>query len=395
MLNRRILGLARAPMVVFAAMGILWGTFAADLPDLKTMLGISDSRLGLLLFMTPIAAMATMLAAPMISARLGRMALPLSALTMAAAFVLPGQVAHWGLFALAMLACGAGTGATDVLMNARAAAIEAQHRQPLMTLCHAAYSFGYATGALGTGALRSAGLPPPDVMPMMALLAASLIVLSFERDGRIEGLTRPYDEKPMPMGLLPLIGGGIVLIAFMTENAAESWSALHIERNLNGSPTLGAAGPAILALTMGFSRLLFQGMSGRIQPVTAMLGGATVSALGALIVAAAISPVMAYLGFITMGIGSSVLAPMAFSQVGALSPPQQRTRAIARTTLLGYFGYFIGPPTVGAIAGTLGLPAAFVFAAAMLCLVWLLAPKLKAPTLASPTFRSSDLGSRR
>jgi predicted MFS family arabinose efflux permease len=293
-----------------------------------------------------------------------------------------------------MLACGAGTGATDVLMNARAAALEAQHRQPLMTLCHAAYSFGYATGALGTGALRSAGLPPSTVMPLMALLAAALILLSFERDGRIEGLTRPPHEKTFGLGPLPLIGGGIVLIAFLTENAAESWSALHIERSLNGSPALGAAGPAILALTMGFSRLIFQGMTDRIKPVPAMLGGATVSALGALIVAAATSPAMAYLGFITMGIGSSVLAPMAFSQIGALSPPEMRTRVIARATLLGYFGYFIGPPMVGFIAGSFGLPAAFIFAAAMLSVVWLLAPKLRAPTLTSAKLKTPDLKSR-
>ena len=96
MINRPILSVSRAPLVVFAAMGVLWGTFAADLPDLKTMLGLSGSRLGLLLFMTPIAAMVAMLAAPVIGARLGRRALPLCALTMAAAFAVPGLVAHWG-----------------------------------------------------------------------------------------------------------------------------------------------------------------------------------------------------------------------------------------------------------------------------------------------------------
>lgn len=30
--------------------------------------------------------------------------------------------------------------------------------------------------------------------------------------------------------MLPLIGGAMVLIAFLTENAAENWSALHIEK---------------------------------------------------------------------------------------------------------------------------------------------------------------------
>ena len=38
-------------------------------------------------------------------------------------------------------------------------------------------------------------------------------------------------------------------------------------------------------------------------------------------------------------------------------------RAVARATLLGYFGYFVGPPTLGFIAGAFGLRFAFVFAA--------------------------------
>jgi hypothetical protein len=44
--------------------------------------------------------------------------------------------------------------------------------------------------------------------------------------------------------------------------------------------------------------------------------------------------------------------------------------------MLGYAGYFVGPPLVGLIAGGLGLRAAFVFTAALLGFVWLLAPIL-------------------
>ena len=79
------------------------------------------------------------------------------------------------------------------------------------------------------------------------------------------------------------------------------------------------------------------------------------AAVGAMIAAQATSPMMAYAGFIIMGIGSSVIAPTAFSLVGRLAPPEDRARAVARATLLGYFGYFFGPPTLGFIAGAFGL----------------------------------------
>jgi MFS family permease len=360
---------ARSGIAAFAAMGVVWGTFAAVLPDLKTMLGVDETRLGLLMFMTPIAAVCAMLAAPRIGAALGPVALPVAACLMAGAFALPGHAAVVWMFPLAMMCFGAATGLTDVLMNARVAALENARGLHLMNLTHAAYSFGYAGGALGTGMLRSWGWPPHWVMGVMAGIAFLCALATLERDGRIDGLVAPKDKAGAGLGWVPVIGGGMVLIAFMTENAAENWSALHIEKTLGGSPAEGAAGPAALALTMGFARLAGQGIVARVNPHRLMRGGAVVAALGALIAAGAASPGAAYAGFIIMGIGASVIAPTAFSLVGRHAAPEARARAVARATLLGYFGYFFGPPLLGFLAGSFGLRAAFVFAAGLLCVI--------------------------
>lgn len=371
---RDTLAVARAPLAAFAAMGILWGSFAASLPDLKSMLQVNEAELGSLLLFTPIAGVLAMLVAPAVGARLGRIALPVVAVLMACAFALPGYVADPLLFPLAMLACGAGTGVTDVLMNARVAQIENRRGLHLMSLSHAAYSFGYTFGALATGAMRGAGWGPDMVLSVMALAALGLAVLTFERDGAIEGLRKPKDRSAQWLGITPILGGGIVLIAFMTENAAEAWSALHIEQTLGGSPSEGALGPAALALTMGIARLASHSVAQRIPPARLMCGGAVVASIGALVAAGAMSPAMAYLGFIVMGLGASILAPTAFSLVGRLARPEARARAVARATLLGYFGYFFGPPMLGLIAGAFGLRMAFVFASCMLVVVLVLAP---------------------
>ena len=374
MFSPKTLVAARPALAAFAAMGVLWGTFAAVLPDLKAMLGIDETELGLLIFCTPIAAISAMLAAPAFGVVTGRIALPFAVALMAVAFALPGQAHVVWLFPLAMACAGAATGLTDVLMNARVAAIETQRGLHLMNLCHAAYSFGYAGGAVLTGVLRGAGWEPGWVMGTMAAIALLCAALCIETDGRIEGLRKPKDGSALPLGLVPVIGGGIVLIAFMTENASENWSALHIEKTLGGSPEEGALGPATLALTMGFARLGGQWLAGRVDAFTILRVGAVIASIGALIVATAVMPVWAYVGFIITGIGASVLAPTAFSLVGQLSAPEARARAIARATLLGYFGYFFGPPLLGIIAGSFGLRFAFVFAAVLVGMVFLLAP---------------------
>ncbi len=372
-----LLATALPALAAFAAMGVLWGTFAAVLPDLKAMLGVDEAQLGLLILFTPIAAVTAMLLAPRAGTAFGRVALPISTGLMAIAFFLPGYASALWLFPLAMLCCGAATGLTDVLMNARVAEMENTRGIPLMNLTHAAYSFGYAGGAMATGALRNAGWAPGPLMAVMALVALVLAVLTWERDGTIAGLRVPKGGTAARLGMIPVIGGGIVLIAFLTENAAENWSALHIEKTLGGSPVEGAMGPAALALTMGFARLAGQGVARHISPFWLLRGGAVVAACGALIASAATSPAMAYGGFIVMGVGSSVIAPTAFSLVGAMADPAARARAVARATLLGYFGYFFGPPVLGLIAGSFGLRMAFVFAAAMLLVVIALAPLMR------------------
>jgi MFS family permease len=370
------LAYSRPALAAFTAMGVLWGTFAAVLPDLKEALGVDEAQLGLLIFFTPIAAISAMLMAPAFGAALGRAALPLAVFLMAVAFALPGQTTTLWVFPLAMACAGAATGLTDVLMNARVAAMETQRHIHLMNLAHAVYSFGYAGGAILTGVMRGAGWGPGWVMGTMAGVGILCALMTLEADGRIEGLRKPKDGTALPLGLVPIIGGGIVMIAFMTENAAENWSALHIEQTLGGSPKEGALGPAALALTMGFARLGGQWLAGRVNPFTLLKAGAVVAAIGSLIASQAGAPAEAYAGFIVMGIGASVLAPTAFSLVGQRSAPEARARAVARATQLGYLGYFLGPPLLGLIAGAFGLRFAFVFAAGVLCALFVLVPLL-------------------
>ncbi|MFM7443602.1 MAG: MFS transporter, partial [Tabrizicola sp.] len=304
-------------------------------------------------------------------------ALPLAVGLMALAFALPGQASVVWLFPVAMACAGAATGLTDVLMNARVSAMETSRGVHLMNLAHAAYSFGYAAAAISTGFMREAGWAPSWVMGVIGLTALLTALACLERDGRIHGLIRPKGAKAVGLGMVPVVGGGMVFIAFLTEHAAENWSALHIEKTLGGSPQEGSMGPAVIALTMGFARLAGQGLTGRIGSFALLKAGAVVAAIGAIIASQAGTPFMAYMGFIVMGIGASVIAPTAFSLVGQLCPEEARARAIARATLLGYFGYFFGPPGFGFVAGAFGLRFAFIFAAIMLIAVFILVPLLR------------------
>lgn len=272
---------------------------------------------------------------------------------------------------------GAATGNADVLMNARVSMMENQTGTSLMNLSYATYSLGMAVGAVLVGMVRMLEFSLSDIFAIIAILTALWGALSYEEHGQITGLSASKTEGQSPnLGLLPYVGGFVVMIAFLSENATESWSALHIEQTLGGSAQEGSFGPATLALTMVVARLAGQGLLTKISELKLLMAGALIAAFGALIVATAQTAFAAYGGFVTVGVGASVISPTALTMVGRLATPHNRARAVARATMLGYFGFFFGPPAVGLIAHLFGLRAAYLATAFALSMVIILAPLL-------------------
>jgi len=351
---------SRGPMAAFVAMGVVWGVFMASMPDLKDGLGVSDGQLGQLLLAGSMMAITMMLLAPRVGGWLGRGAVPLGAAMMGLGVMLPAHAAGPLFFAGALMAMGGATGALDVWMNARLSTIEAGRGMALMNLNHAVYSFAYAGAAGLTGLARAAGFAPVAILGVAGLLVLVLAVLSIERDGWIDGFGRSAAGRPRTrLGMVPLLAGFVILVGFLTENAAEAWSALYIERDLGGGTGAGSAGPALLGLTMGLGRLAGQVVASRVADQVLLRGGLAVAALGALVVIAANGVAMAYLGFMVLGFGVSVVVPTALSVAGRLSLPGQRSHAIARATVLGYLGFFLGPPVLGLTAELAGLRLAY------------------------------------
>lgn len=357
--------LSRSTLFAFAAEGVFWGAFAALVPELKAQIGASDGEFGTAMLFTAVGAVSAMWLAPKFDALLGRRAMAAAAVLLAISFLFPALTSSFWLFTILMVIAGATAGLLDVVMNARVSVIEGAHNTSLMNLNHAVFSLAYAGAALATGIAREA-----RIAPWIVFIGISALVL-FIAPLMIQNKTAPSPEpKPQSAGHglnhVMIWGGLIVLIAFMAENATEGWSALFIERDLNGRAAQGALGPAILGLTMGIGRLAGQLITERLKEVIVIKYASALAALGTLIAAFAPTPLIAYLGFGLAGFGVSVIAPMAFSIVGQHFEKNMRAYAISRVAVLGYFGFFIGPPLMGWISEVAGLRASFVSIAVVL-----------------------------
>ncbi len=380
---------ARATLVAFAGMGVLWGGYMSLIPDIMAVLGASDVEFGSLILAAPVAAVSTMLIAPKVAPKIGHHVMPLSLMAFGLAFLLPGWMATPLMFALAMVGVGVTNAFLDVTMNARVSTLEVDRGMHLMNLNHAAYSFGYAGAAVLTGVARSAGWGPGPILTVLALGVVCMAFLTLEGGHGVNGFAREGGRRAR-MGRVPLWAGLIVMIAFMSENAVEAWSALHIERTLHAPHGAGSFGPAVLALTMGVGRTAGQIVVARLNEAMLMRWGTIIAAAGMAVVALAPTPMVAYAGLVVAGLGVSVIAPTAFAMVGRLSNPAIRAQAIARATALGYAGYFFGPPALGFLSEFLGLRVALLAMAGVILLTLALFPRLVAAGQRGEDFTSHE-----
>ena len=192
-----------------------------------------------------------------------------------------------------------------------------------------------------------------------------------------EPISNETASRRLPLVLL-IPAGLIVLLAFMSEQATEAWSALHLERGLGAGAAEGAFGPAILGLTMAVGRLSGQAIIHVWTEAKVITFAASLAAIGSVIAAWAQNLPAAYLGFGLLGLGVSVVAPMAFAWVGRMVPDEKKALAISRIAVLGYAGFFIGPPLMGFLAEGFGLPVSFSAIAILL----MLAPLVLVPMVA-------------
>lgn len=349
--------LSRAPLAAFASMGMAWGCYAAYVPELKAGIGASDAVFGTVLAIGAAGLMVAMWLAPRFDARLGGRAMPVAAMMLAAAFLLPGLAPGPAAYAAAMLLVAGCSGMLDVVMNARVSEIESRSGAVLMNLNHAGFSLAYAGGALAAGVMREAGLPAVAALALIGLVSLALTRLMRSRAGHAldEGGTV---TAPLALPLV-LLGGAIVMVAFFVEAATESWSALHVERTLGGGAAEGALGPAMLGLTMGAGRLAGQLAGRRLGQLRLLTGASVLTASGALVAAVAPGPLVAYLGFGALGLGVSVIAPTGLALVGRFAGPGSRTQAMSRVALVGFSGFFVGPVIMGYVASGAGLRVAF------------------------------------
>ncbi len=350
---------ARAARWAVAAMflvnGALLANWVARIPAVQQRLGLSAGALGIALLGMAIGALAAFPVTGLLIAHYGsRRVTTGAALVYCAAVPLPGLAPNLPLLMVALIALGAGNGAMDVAMNAQGVAVEARYGRPIMSSSHGLWSVGGFAGALVGGAAAGAGIAPfPHLLGAAAVLVIAALVaahwlLPVVADAHSGA---PAFARPT-RALLGL--GAVAFCSALGEGAMADWSAVYLHTSLATSAAFAAAGYAGFSLAMTVGRLSGDRLTHRFGPVVLVRVGGLLAAAGLGVALVVGRSVPAVAGFALVGAGLSLVAPLVYSRAGR-TPGVSPAAALAAVATMGYTGFLLGPPIIGAVAQALSL----------------------------------------
>jgi fucose permease len=133
------------------------------------------------------------------------------------------------------------------------------------------------------------------------------------------------------------------------EGAMYDWCVLYLQQELGQPQSQAALGYAVFSASMAVSRFGGDALRARFDEALLLRWGATLAAAAMAVVLLSAHPVVAWLGFAVVGAGLALVAPILFS-AAARVPGVSPAAAIASVTSVGYSGFMLGPPLIGALA---------------------------------------------
>ncbi|MDG4825952.1 MFS transporter [Asanoa sp. WMMD1127] len=370
--------MVRSAYAAFAVFGAFWGVWGASVPRVQRQAGVDAGELGVALLFVGAGALPAML---LVGRALDRWGLRVAPLTIGALGVAGAGLALTArslpALCVGLALVGATSGAADVAENAVAGRAEKVADRPVITRAHGMFSLHVVLGSLATGLVSAAGWPLAVPFVVVAVLSVAVGV-AMVRDLPAGAAPRAPAAARSAGGwrVAPFVLVGVLgSLAFASENAHQSWSAVFATDELGAGGGLSAVPPAVFAGTVAITRFAAGGL-GVDHARAILLTGATVAAAGALVIAVAPTLLVAGVGLALAAVGTAVLFPTLVGVASRDVDEAHRGRAISVVTAVSYLGFVVGPVYVGLWADATGLRGAMVAVAALAVALFVLAPPL-------------------
>ena len=376
-------GLNLAPhkrvFAAFALHAIAMGSIFPRMADIKQQMGVGEQTLGLSLIGVPAGTLLALTFATPLIEKLGfrrtiLAAIPLVAIGYALAIHAPSPP----LFFLALMPVGFLIGCIEIILNTEADRVEHMMKRRIMNRAHSFWSFGFfGAGLLGAGMAQLGLSPQMDLALIAPAIALGVLVLigKFEASpSRIveSDIARPKFSLPS-LAILGLVT--VTLSAMLMEGAGIDWSAIYMRNIFSSGPFIAGVAVATVALSQALTRFFADTYIDKHSPAEVSRLLSVVLLGGTIIVFLALSPLLSLLGFALIGIGCSVMFPLAISAAAQMTdrPSAINVASMAQST---FMVFLLGPPLLGTLGEHFGAQWIYGVGAPLAILSWFTASTL-------------------
>ena len=338
------------------------GSLPPRLPDIQRAMGIEEGALGLGLIGAAFGTLISLsLAAPLLE-RFGYRRSILTLIPLLSMFYALASFANGPLaFFLLLVPVGLVIGGIEIILNLEADRTEHLIGHRIMNRAHAFWSFGFFSSGIISAVIAQTGLSPQLHLLLMVpvvLAGVALLLGRFDpaphRTGASTGETSRFAGPTLAIMVLV----AVTLSAMIMEGAGIDWSAIYMRDEFQVSPFLAGFAVALGAFTQAVTRFFADPFVERYSPT--LVSRVLLSGLGAgaLLVFFAPSDWLALVGFALMGVGGSVIFPLAMS-AAAQRTDRPAASNVAALAQISFVAFLLGPPLLGYVAEHFGIRWSF------------------------------------
>ncbi len=378
----------RGVILLFWLNGVAWSSIIPRYPEIKPMLGLSDTWWGISVGLGPVGGLLAGLATAKLMRRYNSATVAVTALLGGITMlnVIGNATVGW-VFAMGLVLMAAFDALTDIAMNAHGLRVQKLYGRSILNSFHGWWSIGAVSGGFLGSVAAQIGMAiwlqaviATVVFGAVAVFSKSLLLPGKDNEAvDSTDITHPTagGRKVSPAVWVRLVALGLLgASAGLIEESGASWGAIYMDRAFDVVPFM--AGMAFVALqgTQTVGRFTGDMLVNRIGAIPALVQGATFAVVGMTAAVLAPSPWLTLVGFAAAGWGVATAIPSAMHSADEL-PGLKHGSGLTIVTWLMRLGFFVGPPLIGVIGDAVSLRWALLVVPGAALVMLALTPALK------------------
>lgn len=361
----------------FFLQGLCFASWGSRIPTIQQQLGLSEAELGGVLLALPVGLLLSLPVAGWVTAKAGSRGVVISAgLLYSATLVAIGYSDSTLQLIMALFVFGFAGNLMNISVNTQGVGVEALYQKSILASFHGMWSLAGFTGA-AIGTLMIGENVAPFNHFLLIMLISVLIIAISSRFVLREDVNTDSDKPIFVMPDKSLIDlGFICFFAMICEGAMFDWSGVYFKKVIGAENAWIGAGYTAFMCTMAGTRFVADWFTSRFGLQRILQVSGILTASGLLIAVLLPHLYTAIVGFLLVGAGVSAVVPLVYSAAGK-SKVMSPGVALAAVSTIGFFGFLIGPPLIGFVAGATSLRISFTIIAVMGLSIAVVATKSK------------------